>query len=124
MNEESSIPPSAIPDESDTDVVSLLKKMQQQMLFLERKIDLLIRQSQERQPVEKTFPNRPSQKRPFTKQYRSFDHPRRRSGGEQGHSPRESGSAPGHFYENRPRGKSRSINPKKKSFSFKRKDQE
>jgi len=82
MNEESPITPSAIPDESDTDIVSLLKKMQQQLHFLEKKIDLLFRQSQERQPGEKTFPNRPSQKRPFSKQYRSYDHSRHRSRGE------------------------------------------
>jgi hypothetical protein len=124
MNEESSIPPSAIPDETDTDVASLLRKMQQQLLFLERKIDLLIRQSQDRQPAERTSPHRPPQKRPFSKQYRPFDHARRPSRGEHGHSPRESDSTPGHFYENRPRGKSRGPMPKKKSFSFKRKDQE
>ena len=45
MKEESTINPSAVPDETDADVVSLLKKMQQQLLFLERKIDLLISNS-------------------------------------------------------------------------------
>ncbi len=124
MNEESSITRSATPDESDTDVVSLLKKIQQQMLFLERKIDLMIRQSQERQPGDRESSNRPSQKRTFSKQYRPFDHSRDRSRGEHGHNPRESDSAPRHFYENRPRGKSRGPNPNKKSFSFKRKDKE
>ena len=124
MNEESSSTPPVTPDGVDTDVVSLLKKMQQQMLFLERKIDLLIRQSQEKQPGEKTFLNRPSQKRPFSKQYRSFDHSRNRSRGEHRHSPRESDSAPMPFYENRPRGKGRGSNPRKKSFSFKLKDKE
>jgi hypothetical protein len=124
MNEELNIPPSAIPDGPDTEVFDLLKKMQQQMLFLERKIDLLIRQSQDRQPGERPFSNRPSHKRPFSKQYRPFDHSRHRSRGEHGHNPRESESAPVPFYENRPRGKSRGANPRKKTFSFKRKDKE
>ena len=123
MNEESSITPSAIPDGPDTDAVSLLKKMQQQLLFLERKIDLLISQSQERLQGEKASSTRPSQIRPFSKQFRSFDHPRQRSRGDQRYSPRESDSAQGHFYEHRPRGKSRGPNPKKKPFSFKRNDQ-
>ena len=124
MNEESSITPSPIPDEPNTDVVSLLKKMQQQLLFLERKLDLLISQSQERLHAEKSSSNRPSQKRPFSKQFLPFDHPRRRSREEHGHGPGVSGSAHGHFYEHRPLGKNRGPNPKKKPFPFKRKDQE
>ena len=124
MNEESMIAPSGTPDEADTDIISLLKKIQQQVLSLERKMDLMIRQMRERRPGERESSNRPSQKRPFSKQYRPFNHPRDRGRGEQGHNPRESDSAPRHFYENRPRGKSRGPNPRKKSFSFERKDKE
>ena len=124
MNEESSITPAPIPAESDTDAVSLLKKMQQQLLFLERKIDLLISQSQERLHAEKSSSNRPSQKRPFSKQFPPFDQQRHRSRGAHGHSPGVSAAAHGHFYENRPRAKSRGPNPKKKPFPFKQTDQE
>jgi len=124
MNEESSITSSAVPDEPDTDVVSLLKKMQQQLLFLEKKVDLLISQSHERPPRGKASPDKAFQKRPFSKQFRSFDQPRRHGRGDQAHGPREGDSAKGHFYEHRPGGKSRGPNPRKKSFSFKRKDQE
>jgi hypothetical protein len=124
MNEESNINPPEAPDEVDTDVVSLLKRMQQQILSLEKKINLLISQSQERPSGERAFPDRPFRKRPFSKPFRSFDHPQRHSKGEHGHSPRERDSAPGHFYERRPGEKSRGPNPKKKSFSFKRKDKE
>ena len=123
MNEESSINPMAVSDESATDVVSLLKRMQQQLAFLERKIDLLITQSQER-PSGGKSPDRPFRKRPFSKPVRSFDHPQRHGQGEYGHSPRERDSAQGHFYERHLREKSRGANPKKKSFSFKRKDRE
>lgn len=124
MNEESSITPAAVPDESDTDVVSLLKTMQQQLHFLERKIDLLISQSQKRPHGENDSPDRPSHKRPFSKKFRSFDHPRRPNREDRGYGPREGDSTRGHFYEHRPGGKSRGPNPKKKSFSFKRKEHE
>jgi hypothetical protein len=124
MNEDPSINPSAVPDESDIDVVSLLKRMQQQLLFLERKIDLLISRSQERPFGEKTSPDRPFRKRPFSKPFHTFDHPQRHGKGEHGHNPRERDSAPGHFYERRQRDKSRGPDPKKKPFSFRRKDRE
>jgi hypothetical protein len=124
MNEESSITPSAVPDEPDTDVVSLLKRMQQQLLFLERKIDLLINQSQERPSGEKASQDKPFRKRPFSKPFRSFDHPQRQGKGERGPSSRERDSAQGPYYERRPHDKNRGPNPKKKPFSFKRKDRE
>jgi hypothetical protein len=132
MKEESSINPSAVRDESEseseseseTDVASLLKRMQQQLLFLERKIDLLISQSHERPSRERSSPDRPFPKRPFSKPFRSFDHTQRHGKGEHGHSPRERDSVQGHFYERRPGEKKRSPNPKKKPFSYKRKDRE
>jgi hypothetical protein len=124
MNEDPSVRPSTIPERSDTDLVSLLNKMQQQLLFLEKKIDLLISQSQERPSGEKTSQDRPFRKRPFSKPFRSFDQPQRHGKGEHGHSPRERDSAQGHFYERRPGEKKRSTSPKKKPFSFKRKDRE
>ncbi len=124
MKEQSSIDPSAVPEESDNDIASLLGKMQQQLVFLERKIDMLISQSKERPSGERTSPGRSFRKGSFSKPFRSFDHPQRHGQGEYGHGPRERGPAPGHFYDRRPGGKSRGPNPKKKSFSFKRKDEE
>jgi len=121
MKEESSINPSAAPDETDTDVVSLLKRMQQQLLLLERKIDLLISNSRERSSGE-TSTDRPFRKRPFSKPFRSFDHPQRHGKGEHAHSPRERDSVQGHFYEHRPHEKNRSSSPRKRPFSFKPKD--
>ena len=122
MNEESSINPSAVPEESDTDVVSLLKRMQKQLLFLERKIDLLISQSQGRPSGERASPDRLFRKRSFPKSFHSFDHPQHQGKGEHGRSPRERDSAPGHFYERRPGEKGRGPSGKK-PFSFKRKDE-
>jgi len=124
MKEESSINPSAVPDESDTDVVSLIKRMQQQLLFLEKKIDLLISQSRGRPSGGKPSSDRPFRERQFPKQFRPFDHPQRHGKREFGDSPKERDSAQGHFYEHRPGGKSRGPSPRKKPFPFKRKDRE
>ena len=124
MNEESSMNPPVVPDEPDTDIVSMIKRMQQQLLSLEKKMDLLIRQSQERSSGDKASPDRPFRKRPFSKPFHSFDRPPRHGKGEHGHNPRERDSAQGHFYEHRPGEKSRGPSPRKKSFSFKRKDRE
>jgi hypothetical protein len=124
MNEESSLNPSAVPDQPDTDLISLFKGMQQQLLLLEKKLDLLISRSQEKTFEERPSQGRPFRKRPFSKPFRSFDNSQRHGKGEREHNPRERSSAPGHFYERRPQEKSRSVNPKKKTFGFKRKDRE
>ncbi len=52
------------------DVVDLIKKMQQQLVFLEKKIDILIDQSSRRPFSEKHF-SKPS--RSFGRPYRPFD---------------------------------------------------
>jgi hypothetical protein len=119
MNEESNSNTPAVPDPPDTDLVSLLKKLQQQLLILEKKVDLLIGRSQ-----EMPFQDRPFRKKTFSKPFRSFDQPHRHGKGEREHHPRERDSAPGHFYERRPKEKSRGANPKRKPFGFKRKDRE
>jgi hypothetical protein len=124
MNEESSVNPTTAQDPSDTEVVSLLKKVQQQLLFLEKKVDLLISQSQEKPSGERAFPERSFRKRSYSKPYRSFDQPARHGKGEHGNSPRDRDSAPGHFYERRPGQKSRVPSPRKKPFAFPRKDRD
>jgi hypothetical protein len=124
MKEESSINSSAVPDESDTDVFSLLQKMQQQLLLLERKLDLLLSQSKGKPFGEAASQDRSFQKRHFSKPFRSFGNPQRHGRGEHGHVPREGDSAQGHFYEHRPREKSRRPNPNKKTFSHNRKERE
>jgi hypothetical protein len=113
-------------DESDTDinVVSLLKGMQQQLNQLERKVDLLINQSQKRSSGERSFGDKPFQKRPFSKPFRSSEHSMHHGKGEYGRGPRDRDSAQGHFYEHRPHKKGPRPGLGKKSFSFKRKDDE
>jgi hypothetical protein len=98
--------------------------MQKQLLFLEKKIDLLISQSKERSSVEHASPDRPFRKKPFSKPFRSFENTSRHGKEERGNGPRERDSARGHFYEHRPHEKSHAAGPKKKPFPFKRKDRE
>lgn len=128
-NEDLSVPP-----QTDSDVVSLIKKMQQQLNFLEKKIDILIGQSPERpfKDREKRFskPFRPSfgggahhGKRDFNRGPRreGFSHDRPREGGFSHDRPRPSGFSndrhrEGGFSHDRPR--ERSAGPER---SFDRK---
>ena len=99
--------------QTDTDVISLIKKMQQQLNFLEKKIDLLIGQSPERSFGEKRFskPFRPSfgrggnfhGKRNFDRGPRKegFSHDRPRENSFSKDRPREGG-----FSQDRPRERS------------------
>ena len=96
----------AVPPPADSDVVSLIKKMQQQLNFLEKKIDILIGQSPEKpfRDREKRFskPFRPSfgGGRDFNRGPRreGFSHDRPREGGFSHDRPRSSG-----FSKDRPR---------------------
>ena len=96
----------AAPPQTDSDVVSLIKKMQQQLNFLEKKIDILIGQSPERpfRDREKRFskPFRPSfgSGRDFNRGPRreGFSHDRPREGGFSHDRPRPNG-----FSKDRPR---------------------
>jgi hypothetical protein len=98
--------------------------MQQQLLLLEKKIDMLINQSQEKPFREKPSPGRPFRERPFSKPLRSFGHSHRHGKGEHEHSPRERDSAQGRHSEHRQRNEKRNFGPKKKPFFFERKDRE
>ena len=137
------------PQQTEPDVLVLIKKMQQQLASLEKKMDILISQSQEK----------PFREKPFSKPFQSFDRPYRpgHSHGkrDQGEDPRARSFRSGPHSEKRPgdenRGfggpqrshgddqknsssqdrhfnkkygdKKRGFDPKKKSFFHKRKDQ-
>jgi hypothetical protein len=118
---EENLDPSAAPDQPETDLFSLLRAMQQQLLHLEKKVDLLLgrQKSYEERPSHAKSFNRGS----FSKSYRPHDHSHHeRREREQG--PRDKDSVRGHFYERRPQEKARRANPTKRSFGFKRKDRE
>jgi hypothetical protein len=85
--------------QSETDIVVLIKKMQQQLTFLEKKIDILVSQSQEKPLKERHF-SRPS--RPFDRPYRPGGHyPDKR---EHGEGSRERSFRPGHYSDKREHG--------------------
>ncbi|HAJ57319.1 MAG TPA: hypothetical protein DCL35_06065 [Candidatus Omnitrophica bacterium] len=50
---------------ADQDVLALIKRMQQQLSFLEKKIDILIGQSQERPFKSRPYQSRPYQGKPY-----------------------------------------------------------
>ena len=112
MSEQFSRNPSAVPGPANADVVALIRKMQQQLEFLERKIDILINQSQEK----------PFQEKRFSKPFRSFGHSPRHGKGEYDRSSRGKDFDQGRHFEKRPGGPNRDFGQKKKPFFHKRKD--
>ena len=111
-------------DYSENEIVSLLKRMSQQLAFLENKIDQLVSQSQEK-PFEKRhssnqyFPRRSDSKPP-----RSFDRSERYGRGDRDRGPRERDAAPGHYYDRRKPEKKRGPVARKKPFFSHRKDRD
>lgn len=131
------------PASEGQDVAALIKKMQQQLVFLERKIDLLISQSETRPSGDKHF-SKPS--RPFGRPHRSFDREHGDASGEKRfdrgrhfgkqsgeenrgfdrkkkgyNSPRESDSNQERHFKERHDGERRGFDQKKKPFSYKKK---
>lgn len=132
------------PVPAEQDIVALIKRMQQQLAFLEKKLDILISQSQAN----------PSGERHFSKPFRASGYPHRHAAGERdtgygqkrfergrrfekrhgennnnfGHTakshddPRDSAGGPEHHFEKRRGGEKRGFTHKKKSFFNRRKD--
>lgn len=135
--------------QAETDVIGLLKKINQKLDFLERKIDALASQSQERSFREKSFsrapqsfdrPNRSHDRRGYgegsrERKFHSGHHfEKRQGGGSRGFDsfrkePREdrerhsgsSHSGPSHSFKKSYGGKKTGFDPKKKFF-YKRRD--
>jgi len=124
MKEEPKDSPSPVPDQTDTDLVSLLRAMQQQLTHLEKKVDMLVSRSQERSSEERPAHARSFGRRPLSKQYRPHDQTHQHDKREREYPPRDRDAVRGHFYERRPQEKSRRSTPRKKPFAFKRKDEE
>ena len=143
MSEQSQFNEASPPAPAEQDILALIRKMQQQLVFLEKKIDILINQSQARTESKKHF----------SKPFRSFGQPYRHSNrahvntsGEQSfdrgrhfekrHSestrgfhhkkktydnPRESDLSQERRFEKRHDGEKRGFDQKKKPFSYRRK---
>ena len=111
MSEQLERDDSLSPGPNDQDVAALINKMQKQLVFLEKKIDILISQSQER----------PSRERNFSKPFRSFDrsyrpghyHDKR----DQGEDSRERGFHSGRNFEKRQPDENRGFAGPKREYS-------
>ena len=108
MNEEFKNENPPVSPQAEPDVVALIKKIQQQLVFLEKKIDILINQSQ----------GASSKERFFSKPYRSFDHYKKKTYD----NPRGSDFGHERHFEKRHGDENRGFGQKKKPFFHKRRD--
>lgn len=106
MREQSKQHYSLPPAPEEQDVAALLKKVQQQLAFLEKKIDILIGQSETRSVSDKRF----------SKPFRPFVRPYHRSERGQDSPPRERNYYPARHSDRRPGGESREFGYKKKAY--------
>lgn len=91
---------------NEQDLVVLIKRIQQQLVFLEKKIDILIGQSQAR----------PSSERHFKKPFRSFSRPYHHSDGATSNASGERSFDRGRHFEKRHSEESRGFGYKKKTY--------
>lgn len=106
MNKNVDADTSDLPDQTGREIVSLLLKMKQQLLFLEKKIDTLIEQSMDKSHRGKSSIEKPFRKKTFSKPFRSSGQPRRRKKEEKGKTAREKESGDV-FYSRYRKGKSK-----------------
>ncbi|MFA6217770.1 MAG: hypothetical protein WDL87_09005 [Candidatus Omnitrophota bacterium] len=90
----------------DQDAVALIRKMQQQLAALEKKIDILLEQSS----------RRPSGERPFSKPFRSFSRPHRPFDRAHGDASGEKRFDRGRHFGKRPSEESPRFDHKRKTF--------
>jgi len=92
--------------QAEPDLVALIKRMQMQLLFLEKKIDILINQSS----------GKPSRDKHFSKPARSFDRPNRPYSRERSDASGEKRFDRGRRFEKSPDGDNRGFDRKKKAY--------
>jgi hypothetical protein len=126
MTEETDNDGAAEAPQNESDVLTLLKRMQQQLTFLEKKIDSLVNQSQVKSSQERPYQERSSQERPSYRE-RSYPKPAWSSGRpqrsghyrgnrDQGEGSSERGYSSGRSYEKRERDDSRGSDGPKKEY--------
>ena len=106
MNEQSRDNEALTSASTEQDVLTLIRKMQQQLSFLEKKIDILISQSQAQ----------PSSERPFSKPFRPSGRPYRRFDSGHGDSSAERSFERGRHFEKRHGEETRGFEHKKRSY--------
>ncbi|OGW85631.1 MAG: hypothetical protein A3C35_01990 [Omnitrophica bacterium RIFCSPHIGHO2_02_FULL_46_11] len=110
--------PSA-PPQVEPDITALLKQMQQQIGFLEKKIDILIKQSSERPSSERSF-----NKRPFSRPFRpgGFSHSHRPNEREYKSGPSDRNPAQGQPFDKPQGNANRDFGRGRKAFFRRRKE--
>jgi hypothetical protein len=98
--------PPAPAESAEPEVLILIRRLQQQISFLEKKIDLLISQSQAR----------PAQESSFSKPYQSFGPSHHRADRDQEHSPRERSFDRGRHFDKRHNEDNRGFHHKRKPY--------
>ncbi len=104
----------SVASQATPDVLGLLKKIQEQLFSLERKID-----GMSSRPQERSF----NKERSFSKPFRSYGPPRHASGDRE-YSPRKREFDQPRSFKKRPSDQSRRYDPKKKPFFQKRKERD
>lgn len=110
------------PAQSGRDVASLLVKIQRQLVFLEKKIDILIHQSQENPYSRDPSIEKPYRKKPFIKPQRTSGPSRRHGKEEKGESPGEKNSDQAFYSRYRKSKGNRGAGPRKKPSYHKQKN--
>jgi len=123
MEDESFMDSDEMLDENEEDVVSLLRKVQQQIAVLEKKVDMLLARSKERSFGENAPNDRSFRKPRHSNSFRSFDRPERQDRGERDRSFREKDAFPSRYGRHRVE-KKKGGNSRKKPFFFQRKDKD
>jgi hypothetical protein len=108
-------------DQSDGDVASLLIKMQRQLLFLEKKIDRLMLQLQEKQYREDSSTNKPYTPRPYSKSSAISGRVRSQRKGKKREKAEEKGSDKAFYSKFRVTDGHPGFGPRKKPFRRKKK---
>ena len=112
-----------LPEQSGSDVASLLLKMQRQLVFLEKKIDSLIYQLQEGQPRGSSS-DKPFRKKPFSRTASPAGHSRRYENKEWKEKPGKKDSDQGFYSRFSKTEGNRGSGPRKKPFHHKQKNRE
>lgn len=112
MSEQSRFNEALPPAPAEQDILVLIRKMQQQLVFLEKKIDTLINQSHAR----------PFNEKHISKPFRSFGRPYHHSNKAHVSASGEKGFDRGRHFEKRHDGEKKEFDQKKKPFSYRRKD--
>ncbi len=102
---------SSAPPQVEPDVAAMLKRIQQQLVFLEKKIDTLISRSSER----------PSKGQHFSKPFRSYGYSQHHGKRKHYNSSREGGFDQGRHFDREQGGGNRRFDQEKKPFFHRRK---